>query len=165
MSLAGTKSGADDPVVRPAHPADWADACAVVAAVAIDPPPLLANEQAFGAATTSGGVYVATADEIMIGILGAQPIAYDGEKPYTLWVEIVAVHPAWRRQGIGTALYRALGHWAGQVGVQGALTAYSDEPAAQTLHRRIGFVRHRDDLLLWRFDSDTAWQTDHQSKP
>ena len=152
MSPADTESGAEDWLVRPAHPADWAAACAVIAVGAFDIPPLLATETTFGEAIASGGIYVATAAESVIGILGAQPIAYDGEKPYTLWVEVVAVHPAWRRLGIGTALYHALGQWAEKLGVQGALTAHLGEPAAAALHWHVGFVIHRDDLLLWRFD-------------
>jgi len=156
VSRSGSEGGAGDWLVRPARPADWAAACAVIAASALDSPPLLANETAFGEATASGGVYVATAAETVIGILGTQPIAYDGEKPYTLWVEVVAVHPAWRRRGIGTALYRALGMWAKEIGIQGALTAVSDDPATNALHQHIGLVTHRDDLLLWRFDNDTA---------
>jgi GNAT superfamily N-acetyltransferase len=150
---AGTASGAGGWFVRPACPADWAAACAVVAAGALDTPPLLATAAAFDEAIASGGLYVATASERVIGILGAQPIAYDGEKPYTLWVEVIAVLPAWRRQGVGTALYQALGRWAETLGVQGALTTRADNPAANALHRHVGFVIHRDDLLLWRFDN------------
>ena len=156
MIQADTASGANDWLVRPARPTDWAAACAVVAAGALDIPPLLATAATFDKAVASGGVYVATSAESVIGILGAQPIAYDGEKPYTLWVEVIAVHPAWRRRGIGTTLYQALGQWAVELGVQGALTAQTDDPAANALHRHVGFVTHRDDLLLWRFDGDTA---------
>lgn len=155
MSLASTESRAKAWVIRPARPIDYAAASTVVTASALAPPPFLTNEQTFGEATMNGGVYVATVAETVIGIVGAQPIAYDGEKPYTLWVEAIAVHPAWRRRGIGTALYRALGAWAEHIGVQGALTAYAGDPAADALHRSVGFIRHRDDLLLWRFDRHT----------
>ena len=153
MIPADTASGANDWLVRPARPIDWAAACAIVAASALDNPPLLATAAAFDEAIANGGLYVATVAESVIGILGAQPIAYDGEKPYTLWIEVIAVHPAWRRQGIGTALYQALGRWAEALGIQGALTAQTNNPAADALHRHIGFVTHRDDLLLWRFDT------------
>jgi GNAT superfamily N-acetyltransferase len=153
VSPADTTDGAGDWRIRPARPADWAAACAVVAASALDTPPLLATAAAFDEAIASGGLYVATIAERVIGILGAQPIAYDGEKPYTLWIEVIAVHPAWRRQGIGTALYQALGRWANGLGVHGALTARADNPVANALHRQVGFVTHRDDLLLWRFDN------------
>ena len=151
MIPVGVESGANDWRIRPAHPNDWAAGCAVVAANALTPPPLLADAAAFGEALADGGVYVATAAETVIGILGAQPIAYDGEKPYTLWVEVVAVHPAWQQRGIGTALHRALGRWAEEVGIQGVLTAHAGDPVTDALHRHIGFVKHRDDLLLWRF--------------
>jgi len=153
---AGIESGSGDWLVRPAQPADWAAACAIIAVGAFDIPPLLATETTFGEAIASGGIYVATAAESVIGILGAQPIAYDGEKPYTLWVEVVAVHPAWRRLGIGTALYHALGQWAEQLNIQGVLTARSGNPTAEALHQHVGFVIHRDDLLLWRFDHETT---------
>ena len=156
MIPAGIESGSGDWLVRPAQPADWAAACAIIAVGAFDIPPLLATETTFGEAIASGGIYVATAAESVIGILGAQPIAYDGEKPYTLWVEVVAVHPAWRRLGISTALYRALGQWAEQLSIQGALTVASDNPAVHALHRRVGFSAHRNDLLLWRFDHETT---------
>ncbi|HEY8602639.1 MAG TPA: GNAT family N-acetyltransferase [Thermomicrobiales bacterium] len=153
MSRSGATSGADDWFVRPARPADYTAACAIVAASALDRPPLLTNEAVFSEAAATGGVYVAAAAANVIGLLGAQPIAYDGEKPYTLWIEVVAVHRSWRRQGIGSALYRALGQWAERVGIQGALTAYPNNPAVNGLHEQVGFVSHRDDLLLWRFDS------------
>ena len=156
MSRSEAEIGAGKPLVRPARRDDFAAVGAVIAASALDSPPLLANAAIFGEAAESGTFYVATAAGIVIGVLGAQSIAYDGEKPYTLWIEVVAVHPNWRGRGMGTALYRALGHWAVQRGVQGALTAATDDPAVRALHQRVGFGTHRDNLLLWRFNSDTA---------
>jgi GNAT superfamily N-acetyltransferase len=98
-----------------------------------------------------GGSFVALADGVVVGYLLAQPLAYEGDAPLTLWIEAVVVHPAWRRRGIATALYRALGDWARAGGVTGALTRLpGDDPPAQALHRRAGFAPHREDLLLWR---------------
>lgn len=139
-------------LLRPARPADYAAARALFAASGESIPPLLVSAAEFGDATEAGSVYLALAEGSVIGILAATPLAYDGDRPYTLWIEAVIVHPDWRRHEIGTALYRALGAWAREVGANAALTASNADPAVSTLHRRVGFVPHRDDLLLWRFE-------------
>lgn len=146
-----SSAGAGGPTIRPARPGDYAAARALAEVSGFEIPSTLAREASFAEVIAPGGVYIATAD-LPIGLLIAQPIAYDGDRPYTLWIELIIVHPSWRRRGVGTALYRALGGWARQLGIHGALTARRDEPAADALHRRVGFVAHRDDLLLWRFD-------------
>jgi L-amino acid N-acyltransferase YncA len=94
---------------------------------------------------------VAIADGTLVGCLLAQPIAYDGVQPLTLWVETLVVMPDWRRRGVAMALYHALGAWADAQQVKGILAHVTpDEVAAWALHRRAGFERHRDDLVIWR---------------
>ena len=138
--------------IRPARPDDSAAARALFAASGESLPPFLASSAEFNETAEAGGIYLALAEGEAIGLIAATPIAYDGDRPYTLWIEAMLVHPAWRRRGIGTALYRALGTWAREVGTHAALAARLDDPAISALHRRVGFVAHRDDLLLWRFE-------------
>ena len=139
-------------IIRPARPNDYTAARVLCALSTESFPPSLASPEIFADATETGGVYLALADSDAIGILVTTPIAYDGERPYTLWVEAVFVHPGWQRRGIGVALYGALGVWARAVGAHAALTSRHDNPGLSALHRRVGFAAHRDDLLLWRFE-------------
>jgi GNAT superfamily N-acetyltransferase len=137
---------AGPPQIRPARPEDEPALHAIGgAATSMAAPP------SFAAYLRDGGSFVALVDGAVVGYLLAQPLAYDGDTPLTLWIEAVVVHPAWRRRGIATTLYHALESWARAMGVAGALTRLpGDDPAAQALHRRVGFAPHRDDLLLWR---------------
>jgi len=94
---------------------------------------------------------VALVEGTLVGYLLAQPIAYDGVRPLTLWVEALVIQPDWRRRGVATALYHALGAWADAQQVKGILARVTpDEAAAWALHRRAGFEPHRDDLVIWR---------------
>lgn len=137
---------------RPAVTADYTAAYRLATA-AHDLPPALATAADFALAVAEGGVWGAWLEGELLGLLVAQPIAYDGERPYTLWVELVLVAADRRRQGLATALYRHLGAWAEQAGAQAVLTHVPATIAAVALHRRIGFVPHREALLLWRISA------------
>lgn len=61
------------------------------------------------------------------------------------WLGIAAVwtHPGHRRQGLATALMRALGHWAARGGARNAyLQVAQDNQGAHDAYGRLGFVRH-----------------------
>jgi GNAT superfamily N-acetyltransferase len=138
--------------IRPARPDDYAAISDLWRMGGEGLPPFLTSAKAFESGIEMDGVYLAFADDDALGILSTSPIAYDGDRPYTLWVEAIFVHPNWRRHGIGVALYHALGVWARAAGAHAVLTARHDDPGISALHRRVGFVAHRDDLLLWRFE-------------
>ena len=102
----------------------------------------------------AGCSFVALVEGTLVGYLLAQPIAYDGVQPLTLWVEALVIHPDYRRRGVATALYHALGAWADVRQVKGILARVTpDEAAAWALHRRAGFEPHRDDLVIWRMSA------------
>jgi GNAT superfamily N-acetyltransferase len=103
----------------------------------------------------AGCSHVGEAGGTPVGFLLAQPIAYADERPLTLWVEAIAVHPNHRRRGIAAALYRAFGAQARAAGVQAALARLPPgDAAARALHRRAGFAPHREDTVLWRFGEE-----------
>lgn len=107
----------------------------------------------FALALGAGCSYLAEVDGAPAGFLLAQPIAYHDQAPLTLWVDEIAVHPAYRRRRIGTALYDAFGAWARAAGVRAVLTRLDlDDGAALALHRRVGFEAHAADTVVWRLD-------------
>lgn len=133
------------PVVRVAGAEDFAGVRALA-----DPALLPAL---FDACLEDGCALVAEAGGALVGLLLARPLAYDGDTPITLWIEAVAVAPAWPRDDITAALYRALGTRAADAGTRGILVAADHgNPAADAVRRRVGFAPHREGLLLWRFD-------------
>lgn len=143
------------PRIRPAQPDDEPALRALdEAATSVAAPPV-SFPSAFAAYLEDGGSFVATVGDVVVGYLLALPLAYDGDVPLTLWIEAIVVHPTWRRRGVATALYHALGTWAQSSGVAAALTLLpADNLAALALHRRVGFTPHRDELALWRFDAE-----------
>lgn len=132
------------PTIRPAVAGDLPGALAL-AGPAITP-------ALFAACLADGCAVVAEAGGVIVGLLLASPLAYDGDAPLTLWVEAVAVAPAWRRRGVATDLYRALAVRASAAGAQGVLAA--TDPVAAAMHRRVGFAPHREGLLLWRIGAE-----------
>jgi GNAT superfamily N-acetyltransferase len=136
-------------LIRPAGPDDHAAIVALSAseqgAAQIIPASVVSD------CLDAGCSFVALVADALAGYLLAQPIAYDGHRPLTLWVEALVVHPAWRQRGLATALYHALGDWASTQQVKGILARVTpDEVAAWDLHQRAGFEPHRDDLVIWR---------------
>ena len=96
---------------------------------------------------------VAVLDDRMVGYLLARPLAYEDDRPLSVWVDVVEVHPEWRRRGIAGNLYGALGRWARSSGVRAVLTRVNgDDHAALLLHRSLGFEPHANDALIWRLD-------------
>ena len=142
---------ADRPVIRPLRASDRD------ALVAIDAPagavPSAAAPDTFGAHVQAGCSFVAELRAAPVGYLLAQPIAYRDDRPLTLWVEAVAVHPAYRRRGIAGALYREFGARARAAGATAVLTRVApDDAAGLALHRRAGFTPHATGALIWRLD-------------
>ena len=117
------------------------------------PAPRAITPDEFAFVLEAGCSYLAEVDGVPAGFLLAQPIAYHDHAPLTLWVEGIAVHPAYRRRRIGTALYDAFGDWARAVGVRAVLARLDlDDAAALALHRRVGFEAHTADTVIWRLD-------------
>ncbi len=139
--------------IRPAIAADYAAACTLVSSVAEPLPPTLGDEATFAEGVAAESIFVACTGAAIVGLLVAQPIAYDGERPYTLWVELICITPALPYLPVATSLYQAFGAWATAAGAQAALTALMTDPNAQQLHQQVGFIHHRDNLLLWKFGS------------
>jgi len=164
VSAGGAPVWAGGPIVRLAGPGDESalrtlapsgqaetDAPPLATPPLLPPlPPLPSNLAEY---LTDGCSFIAHTPTATIGYLLAQPLAYDGATPLTLWIAAVVVHPAWRRRGVGTALCRALGDWAREAGVAGALAAMpAQDVGTLAFWRRVGFSTHREELGLWRFD-------------
>lgn len=108
--------------------ADQADADAAVRMI-LDGHPPRAFAAVFGSAAEPGSDPVAIARGHLSGP----------------WLGIAAVwtDPDHRRQGMATAMMRALGHWAAQGGARNAyLQVAQDNQAAHDAYGRLGFVRH-----------------------
>lgn len=86
----------------------------------------------------------------IVGYLLASPLAYDADAPMSLWLEAVAVVPDWRRRGLATALCAAHASASRALGVRALLASSSIDPALAALLACVGFVVHRDGVLLWR---------------
>lgn len=149
---------AGGPIVRLAGPGDESAlrTLAMSRQAATDVPPLVALPPLpsnLADYLTDGCSFIARTPTATIGYLLAQPLAYDGVTPLTLWIAAIVVHPDWRRRGVGTALCRALGDWARRAGVAGALAAMpAQDVGTLAFWRRVGFSTHREELGLWRFD-------------
>ncbi|HEU5328188.1 MAG TPA: GNAT family N-acetyltransferase [Thermomicrobiales bacterium] len=139
-------------LIRPAVPGDR-EAIVVLGASDQDAAQL-APASVVADCLDAGCSFVALMEGTLIGYLLDQPIAYDGVRPLTLWVEALVIHPDYRRRGVATALYHALGAWAETRQVKGILARVTpDEAAAWALHRRAGFEPDRDDLVFWRISA------------
>jgi GNAT superfamily N-acetyltransferase len=112
----------------------------------------LPDVAAFAARAPDSPVLVALSDEAIVGYLLASPLAYDGDAPVSLWIEGLTVIPGWRRRGLAIALCAALADGARPIGVRALLTSPPVDPALAALLARIGFVAHRDGVLLWRLE-------------
>ena len=110
---------------------------------------------AFTTYVTDGCSVVAVCDNRVVGYLLARPLAYADERPLSVWVDDVAIHPDFQLSGIAESLYRALQRWARAEGVRALLTRLvAEDQVAQALHRSIGFEPHAMDALIWRADGD-----------
>lgn len=150
--------------VRPLRGDDHAALVAIRNAMSVDdiatgttarPPmaPRPLTPDAFGAVTESGLSFVAEADGRIIGYLLAEPIAYDDDRPLTVWVEEVAVNPDQRRRRVATLLYRTFAAAATASGVRAVVTRIAaDDAAAVALHRRVGYEPHGTGALVWRLE-------------
>ena len=110
---------------------------------------VLPGATTFAARVSEGSVLVAVHDEAIVGYLLASPLAYDGNAPVSLWIDAVAVVPDWRRRGLATALCAALAA-ARTLGTRALLASPPSDPALAALLARVGFVAHREGVLLWR---------------
>ncbi len=88
-----------------------------------------------------------------VGFVLAHELLRRHGDPAQLFVYELGVDENWRRQGIGTALWRALGQLARERGLTGGflLTNESNEPAMR-LYESLGATRPENDDVLWTFD-------------
>lgn len=114
----------------------------------------LPDAAVFAARPPDSPVLVALLDDRIVGYLLASPLAFDGDAPVSLWLEAVAVVPNRRRRGLATALCAALAAAARSAGARALLGSTPTSPAMAALLARVGFVAHRDGVLLWRLDAD-----------
>lgn len=99
--------------------------------------------------------YVAGIDGHCVGYLLVQSLSYLGDKPLTLWIDDLMIHPDYLRRKIATTLYRELGSWARTEGVTAILTRIPpDNVAARALHQQIGFEDHATGTVVWRLNRD-----------
>lgn len=141
-------------IIRAASATDYPALCA--AATLCDPTlrDALPDAATFALRARERSALVAVHDEAIIGYLLASPLAYDGDTPRSLWVEAVAVVPAWRRRGLATVLCGAFAASARSHGTQALLTRPPADPVLAALLTHVGFVTHRDGVLLWRLDEE-----------
>lgn len=135
--------------IRGACAADYAALCAAAALCGPAARAALPSGEDFAALTRESPAVVAILGGQIIGYLLTSPLAYDGDAAYTLWLEALAVVPAWRRRDIATALCAALGT-AWEAGTRAVLAGGALDGPAAALLARVGFAAYRDGLLLWR---------------
>ncbi len=151
MSDDETLAGAS---LRAAYAADYPALCAAAARCGPAVRDAVPDASIFALRASEGSALVAVHDEAIIGYLLASPLAYDGDAPLSLWVEAVIVVPDWRRRGLATALYVAFATAARALGTQALLTSPAADPALAALLTHVGFVTHRDGVLLWRLGEE-----------
>ena len=138
--------------IRAATAADHPACCVAVARCGPATPSDLPDAAAFAVLVRSGTALVALADTAIVGYLLASPLAYEGDAPVSLWIDALAVVPEWRRRGLAVALCAALASHAREAAARAILTSPPADPALAALLARVGFVAHRDGVLLWRLD-------------
>lgn len=133
--------------VRPALPADAAAVAAQMLALWPDaspdefPPELDAVLQGISAGPPRA-LLVAEADGVCIGFVGVGSRAYaEGcDTSPVAFLEGWYVEPAWRRQGVGTALVRAAEDWARRAGfAELGSDTWIDNQGSITAHKAAGF--------------------------
>lgn len=140
----GRETEEDTIVIRPLHLNDHTPLAALLG----DAAPHLDDFASYAAEACA---YVAEQNDAIIGVLLAQPLAYDGNAPLTIWVDTLFVHIDQRRRGVATALYQTLATQARIQGVKGILTRLTlDDHAVRLLHQRLGFQVHIEDTVVWR---------------
>ena len=138
--------------IRAATAADYPAFCAAVARCGPAARQDLPDAAAFAVLVRSGPALVALADTAIVGYLLASPLAYEGDAPVSLWIDALVVVPEWRRYGLASALCVALAARARADAARAILTSPPADPALAALLARVGFVTHRDGVLLWRLD-------------
>jgi len=150
-------SGRRPPAGATIRAASAADYPALYAAAALCSPTArecLPDAVTFATLAEEVPTLVAVNADGIVGYLLASPLAFDGDAPVSLWLEAVAVVPNRRRRGLATALCAALAAAARSAGARALLGSTPTSPAMAALLARVGFVAHRDGLLLWRLDAD-----------
>lgn len=141
--------------IRAAAVADYPALCAAAVPCGPGAWDTLPDAATFAARVSEGSALVAVYDEAIVGYLLASPLAYDDDVPVSLWIDALTVVPGWRRRGVATALCAALAADAHTLGARALLTSPPSDPALAALLARVGFVAHREGVLLWRLNGDS----------
>ena len=149
MSGAGALAGV---IIRAARADDYPALRAAAARCGSAAQEDLPDAADFAALAVEVPTLVAAHDGVLVGYLLASPLAYDGDLPTSLWIDALAVVPDRRRRGLATALCAALAAAARALGMRALLSSPPRDPALAALLARVGFVVHRDGVLLWRLD-------------
>jgi len=152
VSAEGALAGA---TIRAAVVADYPALCAAAALGGPAAQQGLPDADTAAALMVEVPILVAANAGAIVGYLLASPLAYDDDVPVSLWLDAVAVVPDWRRRGLATALCAALAAAARTRGTRALLTSQPRDPALAALLARVGFVAHRDGVLLWRLDGES----------
>jgi GNAT superfamily N-acetyltransferase len=142
-------------IIRASVAEDYPALCAAATHCGPAAQACLPDAETFAVLVRNVPLPVAVNGDTLVGYLLASPLAYDDDAPVSLWIEALAVVPGWRRQGLASALCAALASSAHTLGVRALLTSPPPDPASAALLARVGFVAHRDDVLLWRLDGES----------
>ncbi|MDG6902361.1 MAG: GNAT family N-acetyltransferase [Nitrososphaerota archaeon] len=99
---------------------------------------------AFGFYARSGSSFVATSRNKIVGFILTQPISWMNMDSKVLWLEYIAVSPAFRHLGVGSALMASAKKWAAKRGIGCRFTTLNpDNRASRALLQKGGFEVRR----------------------